>query len=37
MTIPGIDLSLLANASFPSKRFGAGDVIFSTGDDGDNM
>ena len=37
MTIPGIDLSLLANAGFPSSTHEAGEVIFAAGDPGDYM
>lgn len=37
MTIPGIDLSLLANAGFPSSAHEAGEVIFAAGDPGDYM
>jgi CRP-like cAMP-binding protein len=37
MAIPGIDLSLLANAGFRSVTFGPGGAIFATGDDGDYM
>ena len=37
MTIPGIDLGLLANAGFPSATFEAGEVIFTAGDAGDYM
>jgi len=37
MTIPGIDLSLLANAGFASATFAAGEVIFTAGDAGDYM
>lgn len=37
MTIPGIDLGLLANAGFPQTSIPAGEVIFTTGDAGDFM
>lgn len=37
MTIPGIDLSLLANAGFPQANIPAGDVLFTAGDSGDYM
>jgi len=37
MTIPGIDLNLLANAGFPSASFEPGEVIFTEGEKGDLM
>jgi CRP/FNR family transcriptional regulator, cyclic AMP receptor protein len=37
MTIPGIDLSLLANAGFPQANIPAGEVLFKSGDAGDYM
>jgi CRP/FNR family transcriptional regulator, cyclic AMP receptor protein len=37
MTIPGIDLSLLANAGFPQANIPAGEVLFTSGDAGDYM
>lgn len=37
MTIPGVDLGLLADAGFPRASFAAGDVIFTEGEAGDHM
>lgn len=37
MTIPGIDLSLLANAGFPLVTFAPGEVVFAEGDKGEYM
>lgn len=37
MTIPGIDLSLLANAGFPLATFAPGEVVFAAGDKGEHM
>jgi len=37
MTIAGIDLGLLANASFPLASFAPGQVIFASGEAGDFM
>lgn len=37
MTVPGIDLNLLANAGFPLATFSRGEVIFAEGDKGDCM
>ncbi len=37
MIIPGIDLSLLANARFPLTTYGSGEVIFAEGDKGEHM
>jgi CRP/FNR family cyclic AMP-dependent transcriptional regulator len=36
MAIPGIDLSLLANAGFPNATFAPGDVVFAEGDKGEH-
>ncbi|MGH9809420.1 MAG: cyclic nucleotide-binding domain-containing protein, partial [Terriglobia bacterium] len=32
-----IDFQLLANAGFPPAKYQAGEIIFSEGDEGDNM
>jgi len=37
MTIPGIDLSLLAKAGVALSAYAPGDVIFAEGDKGENM
>jgi CRP/FNR family cyclic AMP-dependent transcriptional regulator len=37
MAIPGVDLSLLANAGFPNATFAPGEVVFAEGDKGDHM
>jgi len=37
MSIAAVDFQMLANAGFPPQSFGAGAVIFETGDKGDAM